>query len=38
MANIREAIELYLVETPPVDERDVPLSREIPTATVEVNA
>ena len=35
VANIREAIELYL-ETLPSDERDV-LSREILTTTVEVN-
>jgi predicted RNase H-like HicB family nuclease len=37
VANIREAIELYL-ETLPVEERDVLLSREILTTTVEVNA
>lgn len=37
LANIREAIELYL-ETLPTDERDVLLSREILTTTVEVNA
>ncbi|MDE3167937.1 MAG: type II toxin-antitoxin system HicB family antitoxin [Acidobacteriota bacterium] len=37
MANIREAIELYL-ETLPHEERDVLLSREILTTTVEVNA
>ena len=37
VANIREAIELYL-ETLPSDERDVLLSREILTTTVEVNA
>jgi predicted RNase H-like HicB family nuclease len=37
MANIREAIELYL-ETLPSDERDHLLSREILTTTVEVNA
>jgi len=36
-ANIREAIELYL-ETPPDDERDALLSREILTTTVEVHA
>jgi predicted RNase H-like HicB family nuclease len=36
MANIKEAIELYL-ETLPGDERDVLLSREILTTTVEVN-
>ena len=36
-ANIKEAIELYL-ETLPVDERDVLLSREILTTSVEVNA
>ena len=32
-----EAIELYL-ETLPADERDVLLSREVLTTTVEVNA
>lgn len=37
VANIREAIELYL-ETVPADERDVLLSREILATTVEVNA
>lgn len=37
MANIKEAIELYL-ETLPADERDVLLSREILTTAVEVNA
>jgi predicted RNase H-like HicB family nuclease len=37
MANIREAIELYL-ETLPGEERDALLSREILTTTVEVNA
>jgi len=37
IANIKEAIELYL-ETLPVDERDVLLSREILTTSVEVNA
>ncbi len=37
MANIREAIELYL-ETLTTDERDVLLSREILTTTVEVTA
>ena len=37
VANIREAIELYL-ETLPSDERDALLSREILTTTVEVNA
>ena len=37
VANIKEAIELYL-ETLPADERDVLLSREILTTTVEVNA
>jgi predicted RNase H-like HicB family nuclease len=36
MANIKEAIELYL-ETLPSDERDVVLSRQILTTTVEVN-
>jgi predicted RNase H-like HicB family nuclease len=37
IANIREAIELYL-ETLPADERDVLLSSEILTRSVEVNA
>ena len=37
IANIKEAIELYL-ETLPVDQRDVLLSREILTTSVEVNA
>mgnify|MGYP000358806149 FL=1 len=37
LANIREAIELYL-ETLPPDERDVLLSQEILTTAVEVNA
>jgi predicted RNase H-like HicB family nuclease len=37
IANIKEAIELYL-ETLPESERDVLLSREIPTTAVEVNA
>ena len=37
MANIREAIELYL-ETLPAGEREVLLSREILTTTVVVNA
>jgi predicted RNase H-like HicB family nuclease len=37
MANIKEAAELY-PETLPADERDVLLSREIPTTAVEVNA
>ena len=37
LANIREAIELYL-ETLPAGERNVLLSREILTTTVEVNA
>lgn len=37
VANIKEAIELYL-ETLPDEERDVVLSREILTTTVEVNA
>src|SRR4051812_33494595 len=37
IANIKEAIELYL-ETLPTDDRDVLLSREILTTTVEVNA
>jgi predicted RNase H-like HicB family nuclease len=36
IANIKEAIELYL-ETLPVDERDILLSREILTTSVEVN-
>jgi hypothetical protein len=36
-ASIREAIELYF-EMLPSDERDVLLSREILTTTVEVNA
>jgi predicted RNase H-like HicB family nuclease len=36
LANIKEAIELYL-ETLPVDERDLALSREILTTAVEVN-
>jgi len=36
LANIKEAIELYL-ETLPSDERDVLLSREILTTAVEVN-
>jgi predicted RNase H-like HicB family nuclease len=36
IANIKEAIELYL-ETLPVDERDMLLSREILTTAVEVN-
>lgn len=36
IANIKEAIELYL-ETLPPDERDVLLSREILTTSVEVN-
>ena len=36
IANIKEAIELYL-ETLPPDERDVLLSREILTTAVEVN-
>ena len=36
LANIKEAIELYL-ETLPVDERDLLLSREILTTAVEVN-
>jgi predicted RNase H-like HicB family nuclease len=35
--NIKEAIELYL-ETLPIEERDVLLSREILTTSVEVNA
>jgi predicted RNase H-like HicB family nuclease len=37
MANIKEAVELYL-ETVPFDERDVLLSREILTTAVEVDA
>ncbi len=37
LANVREAIELYL-ETLPAAERDVLLSQEILTTTVEVNA
>ena len=37
LANIREAIELYL-ETLPDDERDVLLSREILTTSIEVQA
>jgi predicted RNase H-like HicB family nuclease len=37
LANIREAIELYL-ETLPPDERDLVLSRGILTTTIEVNA
>ena len=37
LANIKEAIELY-VETLPADEREILLSREILTTTVEVNA
>ena len=37
LANIREAIELYL-ETLPDDERDELLSREILTTSVEVHA
>jgi predicted RNase H-like HicB family nuclease len=37
LANIREAIELYL-ETLTDDERDALLSREILTTTVEVHA
>jgi predicted RNase H-like HicB family nuclease len=37
VANIREAIELYL-ETLPADERNVILSREIFTTAIEVNA
>jgi predicted RNase H-like HicB family nuclease len=36
MANIREAMELYL-ETVPAGERDILLSQEILTTTVEVN-
>ena len=37
LANIREAIELYL-ETLPEHERDASLSREILTTTVDVHA
>ena len=37
LANIREAIELYL-ESLPDDERDVLLSREILTTSIEVHA
>ena len=37
IVNIKEAIELYL-ETLPVDQRDILLSREILTTSVEVNA
>lgn len=37
IANIKEAIELYL-ETLPSGDRDVLLSREIVTTAVEVNA
>jgi predicted RNase H-like HicB family nuclease len=37
LANIREAIELYL-ETLPPDDRDVLLSQEILTTAIEVNA
>ena len=37
IANIKEAIELYL-ETLPTADRDVLLSREILTTAVEVNA
>ena len=37
LANIREAIELYL-ETLPDDERDALLSREIHTTSIEVHA
>ena len=37
IANIKEAIELYL-ETLPVEDRDLLLSREILTTAVEVNA
>ena len=37
VANIREAIELYL-ETLPGDERDALLSREILTTSIEVHA
>ena len=37
IANIKEAIELYL-ETLPAEQRDILLSREILTTSVEVNA
>ena len=37
IANIKEAIELYL-ETLPIDDRDLLLSREILTTAVEVDA
>ena len=37
ISNIKEAIELYL-ETLPIEERDVLLSREILTTSVEVDA
>jgi predicted RNase H-like HicB family nuclease len=37
IANIKEGIELYL-ETLPADQRDVLLSHEILTTSVEVNA
>jgi predicted RNase H-like HicB family nuclease len=37
IANIKEAIELYR-ETLPIQERDLLLSREILTTSVEVNA
>jgi predicted RNase H-like HicB family nuclease len=37
MANIREAVELYL-ETVSADERDQLLSKEILTTSIEVNA
>ena len=37
MANIKEAAELYL-ESLPVDERDVLLSREIFTTAVQIDA
>ena len=37
VANIKEAIEIYL-ETMPTHERDILLSQEILTTTVEVNA
>jgi predicted RNase H-like HicB family nuclease len=37
IVNIKEAIELYL-ETLPIGERDMMLSREILTTSVEVNA
>jgi predicted RNase H-like HicB family nuclease len=37
LANIREAIELYL-ETLPEDERDAVLSREILTTSIDVHA